>query len=71
MHYIICFLCGNLGAGTDANVKIKIYGDLRKSEIIKLEKSKTHRNKFEKGNTDQFTVREEYFGDILKLKLVL
>ena len=58
------------GAGIDANVKIKIYGDLRKSDIIKLEKSKTHRNKFEKGNTDQFSIREEYFGDILKLKYI-
>ena len=55
-------------AGTDANVKLKIYGDLRKSDILKLDKSKTHSNKFEKGHTDQFSVREEYFGDIEKIK---
>ena len=55
-------------AGTDANVKLKIYGELRKSDILKLNESKTHRNKFEKGNTDQFAVREEYFGDIYKIK---
>ncbi len=59
-----------VNAGTDANVRIKIYGDLRKSDIIKLDKSKTHRNKFEKGHTDQFSIREVYFGDIERLKCI-
>ena len=58
-----------LNAGTDANVFIKIYGDLRKSKKSLLEKSQSHRNKFEKGNTDHFHLREEYFGEIEKVKI--
>ena len=58
-----------LNAGTDANVFIKIYGDLRKSKKTLLEKSQSHRNKFEKGNTDHFRLREEYFGEIEKVKI--
>ena len=58
------------GAGTDANVYMKIYGELRKSAEIKLNKSKTHMNKFEKGHTDLFNIKEEYFGDIKQIKYV-
>ena len=58
------------GAGTDANVYMKIYGELRKSAEIKLNKSKTHMNKFEKGHTDLFNIKEEYFGDIKQIKCV-
>ena len=55
-------------AGTDANVWIKIYGELRKSEVIKLSQSRTHKNKFERGNQDEFAIKEEYFGDLVKIK---
>lgn len=57
-----------LNAGTDANVYIKIYGDARKSAMIGLDKSLSHRNKFERGNEDRFEIEEEFFGNIYKLK---
>ncbi|CAF0746946.1 unnamed protein product [Brachionus calyciflorus] len=55
--------------GTDANVFIKIYGEYRKSEFIELKNSLTHKNKFERGNIDKFNFKEEFFGEILKLKV--
>jgi lipoxygenase homology domain-containing protein 1 len=60
-----------LGAGTDANVKLKIYGHRRKTQsAITLAKSTTHRNKFERDHTDIFNLKnEEYFGDISKIKI--
>ena len=56
-------------AGTDASVQIKIYGALRKSEPIRLTKSLTHKNKFERNNADKFQVKEEFFGEIGKIKI--
>lgn len=53
--------------GTDANVSIKIFGELATSDFIELAKSKTHRNKFEKGQTDRFDLRHIYFGQINKI----
>ncbi|XP_028395131.1 lipoxygenase homology domain-containing protein 1-like isoform X2 [Dendronephthya gigantea] len=50
----------SLGAGTDCNVDITLYGMLRKSGLraatnrLKLEKSENHVNKFEMGKTDTF-----------------
>lgn len=55
-------------AGTDANVYAKLYGEFRKSGLIPLDKSLSHRNKFEKGNTDKFLIREEFLGDLVKMK---
>ncbi len=58
-----------VNAGTDANVRLKIYGDLRKSTWLSLDRSETHRNKFERGNVDRFVVREEFFGDLEKIRI--
>jgi hypothetical protein len=55
-------------AGTDANVHMRIRGELRKSEQIRLAKSVSNKNKFEKGNVDNFQIREEFFGNISKIK---
>lgn len=69
MDYTITVCTSDVvNAGTDANVYVKIYGDARKSGVIGLDKSLSHRNKFEQGNEDRFEVREEFFGDIYKLK---
>ena len=38
-----------LGAGTDANVFVILYGDKGKSEKMQLKESKTNSNPFEKG----------------------
>ena len=57
-----------LNAGTDANVVLRIHGELGSSELVPLVKSKTHRNKFERANTDRFTVRALYLGDIRSIE---
>uniref|UniRef100_A0A5S6QW16 PLAT domain-containing protein n=1 Tax=Trichuris muris TaxID=70415 RepID=A0A5S6QW16_TRIMR len=53
--YLITVKTGDqLGAGTDSNVYLKIIGDDFESEEWQLKNSKHHRNKFERGRTDQF-----------------
>lgn len=53
-----------LGAGTDSNVKICLYGTERDSGWHPLEQSMTHRDKFEARNTDKFLIEIPYIGDI-------
>lgn len=69
VNYSISVKTSNiLGAGTDSDIFIKIYGEYRKSDFIEMKKSLTHRNKFEKGNTDVFEIKEEFFGELIKIK---
>ena len=42
------------GAGTDANVFVTVFGEKGDSGPRELRKSATHRNKWERGNTDTF-----------------
>ncbi|XP_072045883.1 lipoxygenase homology domain-containing protein 1-like [Amphiura filiformis] len=56
-------------SGTDANVHIYIYGENGETEKIPLKKSKTHRDKFERGNTDEFEIDAKDVGDITKIKI--
>ncbi|CAF1372074.1 unnamed protein product, partial [Didymodactylos carnosus] len=44
------------GAGTDANVYLKLVGEQGSTEPIQLQHSQTHKNMFENGNTDVFTM---------------
>ena len=53
-----------LGAGTDSNVKICLYGTERDSGWHPLEQSMTHRDKFEARNTDKFLIEVPFLGDI-------
>jgi hypothetical protein len=55
-------------AGTDANVFIKIYGTERKTDLIKLDKSLSHFDKFERGQTDRFEIQEKYLGELKSIK---
>lgn len=57
------------GAGTDANVYIQLFGEKQDSGKIPLESSKSNRNKFERGNSDVFEVKEADVGDIRKIKI--
>jgi len=56
------------GAGTDANVHCVITGKKGKSEVIVLKHS-NHVNKFEEGQTDNFTVDSADVGDVTALTL--
>ena len=54
-------------SATDANITLKMHGN-KQGETLKLSKSKTHRNKFEKGNIDKFEFEElEDLGQINKI----
>ncbi|XP_061658036.1 lipoxygenase homology domain-containing protein 1-like [Syngnathoides biaculeatus] len=56
-------------AGTDANVFMILYGTKDDTGIINLKASKTHKNKFERGMTDEFTVEAVDIGPLKKLRI--
>nr|XP_029494200.1 lipoxygenase homology domain-containing protein 1-like [Oncorhynchus nerka] len=56
-------------AGTDANVFAIIYGEKDDTGIINLKACKTHKNKFEQGMVDEFTVEAVDLGELEKLRI--
>uniref|UniRef100_A0A3B3YF21 PLAT domain-containing protein n=1 Tax=Poecilia mexicana TaxID=48701 RepID=A0A3B3YF21_9TELE len=56
-------------AGTDANVFMTLFGTKDDTGIITLKASKTHRNKFERGMIDEFTVEAVDLGPLRKLRI--
>ncbi|XP_030598877.1 lipoxygenase homology domain-containing protein 1 [Archocentrus centrarchus] len=56
-------------AGTDANVFMTLYGTKDDTGIINLKASKTHKNKFERGMIDVFTVEAVDLGPLKKLRI--
>ncbi|KAG7499250.1 lipoxygenase-likey domain-containing protein 1 isoform X1 [Solea senegalensis] len=56
-------------AGTDANVFMILYGTKDDTGIINLKASKTHKNKFERGMIDEFTVEAVELGQLKKLRI--
>ncbi|KAM9810394.1 lipoxygenase homology domain-containing protein 1-like [Neosynchiropus ocellatus] len=57
------------GAGTDASVFLTIYGDLGDTGERKLSKSKTNKNKFERGQVDKFTMEAVDLGQVFKIRI--
>ena len=55
------------GAGTDANVFLKMFGEKGESEKMDL-KDSDQKNKFEQGQTDQFKLETKDIGKV-KLRL--
>ncbi|XP_073475133.1 lipoxygenase homology domain-containing protein 1 [Aquarana catesbeiana] len=56
-------------AGTDANVFIILYGEKDDTGLMNLKASKTNKNKFERGQTDVFTVEAVDIGPLKKIKI--
>ncbi|XP_033845859.1 lipoxygenase homology domain-containing protein 1-like [Periophthalmus magnuspinnatus] len=56
-------------AGTDANVFMILYGTNDDTGLINLKASKTHKNKFERGMTDEFTVEAVDLGPLKKIRI--
>ncbi|MGH0156164.1 UNVERIFIED_CONTAM: hypothetical protein FKN15_047648 [Acipenser sinensis] len=56
-------------AGTDANVFITLYGDKDDTGIVNLKASKTYKNKFERGQIDEFTVEAVDIGMLKKIRI--
>ncbi|XP_030643524.1 lipoxygenase homology domain-containing protein 1 [Chanos chanos] len=54
-------------AGTDANVFAILYGEKDDTGIINLKACKSHKNKFEQGLVDEFTVEAVDLGELKKL----
>ncbi|XP_071500737.1 lipoxygenase homology domain-containing protein 1-like [Diadema antillarum] len=61
--------CDERGSGTDANVYITLYGENGDTGKHFLKASKTHRDKFERGNTDEFVVEAVDIGELEKVRI--
>jgi hypothetical protein len=57
-----------LGSGTDSNVFIKDYFDDYSTDRIHLKKSLTNKNAFERGQTDVFEIKMDYYSKLKKIK---
>ncbi|XP_022094211.1 lipoxygenase homology domain-containing protein 1-like isoform X2 [Acanthaster planci] len=57
------------GAGTDANVYVVLYGENDDTGQHFLKSSKTNRDKFERGKTDEFIIEAVDIGEIQKIKI--
>ncbi|XP_016325596.1 lipoxygenase homology domain-containing protein 1-like [Sinocyclocheilus anshuiensis] len=56
-------------AGTDANVYAILYGTKDDTGIINLKASKNHRNKFELGLIDEFTIEAVDIGKLKRIRI--
>lgn len=52
------------GAGTDANVHIKIFGSKNDTGELKLRTTENTSNKFERGRTDHFKLEASDIGKV-------
>ena len=58
------------GAGTNADVFIRLHGDNDSSETLWLRHSQTNKDPFESGRCDTFEVEAKYLGNLGKITLV-
>ncbi|XP_063051831.1 lipoxygenase homology domain-containing protein 1 [Engraulis encrasicolus] len=56
-------------AGTDANVFAILYGEKDDTGLINLKACKLHKNKFEQGMIEEFTVEAVDLGELRKLRI--
>ena len=54
--------------GTDANVYLIMEGEQGKTETLFLKNSKTHKNKFERNNCDEFEIEALDIGEPQKIR---
>ena len=57
-----------LGAGTDANVYVKLFGELGDSGDVHLRQSVTNKSPFQNNQTDVFNVRVLELGDLSEVR---
>eukprot|EP01123_Difflugia_compressa_P005057 TRINITY_DN1661_c0_g1_i1.p1 TRINITY_DN1661_c0_g1~~TRINITY_DN1661_c0_g1_i1.p1 ORF type:complete len:960 (-),score=248.52 TRINITY_DN1661_c0_g1_i1:25-2904(-) len=68
--YLLSITTGtDMGAGTDADIYVKLFGKKGNSEEIKLKKSINHKNKFEAGKTDLFSLGQPDYGEITSISV--
>ncbi|CAF0968400.1 unnamed protein product [Rotaria sp. Silwood1] len=70
VKYIVDVYTGNkIGAGTDANVFINIYGECGDTGVRSLEYSLKNKNKFEKNQVDSFIIESVLLKQIRKIQI--
>lgn len=57
------------GAGTDANVWCQFFGAQDDTGVIRLTRSETFKDKFERGHTDIFKIESVDIGDLSRMKI--
>lgn len=57
------------GSGTDANVCIILFGVNGNTDTLKLKDSGTHRDKFERNQSDIFSFSLLSLGDLTKIRI--
>ncbi|XP_013416715.1 lipoxygenase homology domain-containing protein 1 isoform X2 [Lingula anatina] len=68
--YHVIVVTGNVwGAGTDANVYVVLYGEKDDTGQMFLKVSKTNKDKFERGKTDEFVIEAVDIGELKKIKI--
>ncbi|CAF2355156.1 unnamed protein product [Rotaria sp. Silwood2] len=70
-EYQITVITGDKrSAGTDSQVYITLFGDNgKRTEKLHLKKSATNKNPFERNQTDEFRVKGDYVGELVKLRV--
>ncbi len=66
-YHVLVKTGDKFGAGTDANVHLKMYGTNMESNLIRLETSENTKNKFERGQVDEFRIESEDIGKIERI----
>ena len=69
-YHVYVYTGDKSGAGTDADVYIQLFGDQDDTGTVNLKSSKTHKNKFERNQMDEFVVQAVDIGELQKIKLV-
>ncbi|XP_021244712.1 lipoxygenase homology domain-containing protein 1 isoform X4 [Numida meleagris] len=69
-EYIIKVYTGDkMGAGTDANVHIILFGNENRSEVFNLSQSLEHQDPFEKGMVDTFKIKTKKLGSLHSIEI--
>lgn len=68
-EYEVVVVTGNMkGGGTDANVHVTLFG--KTGQTPKLHLKANHKNVFERGRSDTFTIATSCVGPLTKLRYV-
>jgi hypothetical protein len=70
INYQVTVVTGDfLGAGTDDKVEIALVGDRATTDYVELKQSETHRDPFERGQTDRFSVTLRNVGNVTAVNI--
>ena len=67
-YHVYVHTGNKLGAGTDANVYVVLFGGKDDTGTMFLKSSKTNKNKFERNQMDEFVIEAVDIGELQKIK---